>query len=218
MAVAKPKPRSKPKERPRRTQQERREGTIRKLLDAATGVLIEVGHSEASVQRICARADVSQGALFRHFPSREALMVAVGEDVGQQLLVRYREQFEALGETNDIRAAMRLMRDACRSRLNQAWYELRVAARTNDTMRHSLAPVYKRYGEDIERLAGALLPDLAAAALGDRFPVLVTSLVAMFDGEVMQRFVVKAPRVEEARFELIAQAVALLTDQARASR
>src|SRR5258708_31698210 len=217
MAVAKTKPRSKPKERPRRTQQERREGTIRKLLDAATGVLIEVGYSEASVQRICARAAVSQGALFRHFPSREALMVAVGEDVGHQLLVRYREQFEALGGTNDIRAAMRLMRDACRSRLNQAWYELRIAARTNDTMRHSLAPVYKRYGEDIERLAGALLPNLAAS-LDDRFPVLVTSLVAMFDGEVMQRFVVKAPRVEEARLELIADAVALLTDQARASR
>ena len=54
----------------RRTQQERREGTIRKLLDAAAETLIEVGYSEASVQRICARAEVSQGALFRHFASR----------------------------------------------------------------------------------------------------------------------------------------------------
>jgi AcrR family transcriptional regulator len=217
MAAAKTKARSKPKERRRRTQQERREGTIRKLLDAATGVLIEVGYSEASVQRICARADVSQGALFRHFPSREALMVAVGEDVGDQLLARYREQFEALGEADDVGVAMRLMRDACRSRLNQAWYELRIAARTNDTMRHALGPVYKRYGKDIERLAGALLPDLAAS-LGDRFPVLVSSLIAMFDGEVMQRFVMKAPRVEEARLELIAEAVALLTGRMRPTK
>ena len=208
----------KPKEKPRRTQQERREGTVRKLLDAATSTLIEVGWSLASVQRICARAGVSQGALFRHFPSREALMVGVGEDVGHQLLVRYRVEFEALGkEQEDLVAAMRLVRDTCRSRLNQAWYELRMAARTNDTLRHSLEPVCKRYYDDIERLARVLLPDLATA-LGDRFSVLVGTLLVMFDGEVMQRFVVKMPKVEEARLELLAGAVSLFTSYSRASR
>ncbi|MEO7093698.1 MAG: helix-turn-helix domain-containing protein, partial [Polyangiales bacterium] len=134
MTIARAKPPAVPNakkkpEKPRRTQQERREGTIRKLLDAATSMLIEVGWAEASVQRICARGEVSQGALFRHFPSREALMVAVAEDVGHQLLVRYRVEFEALGDQReDVVAAMRLVREACRSRLNQAWYELRMAA------------------------------------------------------------------------------------------
>jgi AcrR family transcriptional regulator len=224
MAAGKASPKTSPKtaakgpERPRRTQQERREGTIRKLLDAATNTLIDVGYSEASVQRICARAEVSQGALFRHFPSREALMVAVGEDVGHQLLLRYRVELEALGtEAEDVVAAIRLVRDACRSRLNQAWYELRMAARTNDTLRHALAPVAKRYFDDIERLARQLLPTLAAA-LGDRFTVLVSTLLATFDGEVMQRFVVKAPRIEEARLELLAGAVQLFGGHSRASR
>jgi AcrR family transcriptional regulator len=209
-------PRSKPKLR--RTQQERREGTIRKLLDAGANTLIDVGYSEASVQRICARAGVSQGALFRHFPSREALMVAVAEDVGHQLLVRYRAEFEALGDAReDIVVAMQLVRDACRSRLNQAWYELRMAARTNDTLRRALAPVSKRYLDDIERLARVLLPTLAAS-LGDRFSVLVGTLLAMFDGEVMQRYVVKAPRMEQARLELLAGAVQLFETYSRASR
>src|SRR4051794_17665171 len=99
MAKAKTKTSAKTKQDPpRRTQQERREGTIRKLLFAATETLIEVGYAEASVQRICARAGVSQGALFRHFPSREALMVAASADVGNRLLLQYREEFEALGE------------------------------------------------------------------------------------------------------------------------
>lgn len=209
-----------PKAKPRRTQQERREGTIRKLLDAATQTLIDVGYAEASVQRICARAGTSQGALFRHFPSREALMVAVGEDVGQRLLVQYRGKLESLGEQRgDVMVAMRLVRQACRSRLNQAWYELRMAARTNEALRRALGPVCRRYYEDIERLACLLLPDLAEA-LGERFSVLVATVLMMFDGEVMQRNVVKMPRHEDARLELLASAVQLLSSypSPRASR
>ena len=208
------------KDKPRRTQQERREGTIRKLLDAATETLVEVGWAEASVQRICARAGVSQGALFRHFASREALMVAVGEDVGGQLLLQYRGEFERLGERRgDVMIALRLVRDACRSQLNQAWYELRMAARTNDVLRRALGPVCRRYYEDIERLARLLLPELAEA-LGDRFTILVGTVLMMFDGEVMQRYVVKLPRHEDARLELLAGAVQMLSGHSstRASR
>jgi AcrR family transcriptional regulator len=199
----------------RRTQKERREGTIRRLLDAATETLIDVGYAEASVQRICARAELSQGALFRHFATREALMVAVGEDVGAQLLDRYRKKFVALprpvdGRQNDVAAAMRLVRDACRSRLNQAWYELAVAARTNDTLRKALEPVARRYHADIARLARELLPDLAAS-LGDSFDGLVGTIIAVFDGEVLHRMVAKNPEVEDARLEMLAGAVALLT-------
>lgn len=195
----------------RRTQQERREGTIRKLLDAGAETLIEVGYAEASVQRICARAEVSQGALFRHFPSREALMVAVGEDIGAQLLERYRKRFDALPDKqNDLASAMRLVREACRSRLNQAWYELAMAARTNENLRKGLEPVARRYYDDIARLAQELLPELAAS-LGDSFEVLVGTILAVFDGEVVHRFLLKEPKTEEARIEILAGAVNLLT-------
>jgi AcrR family transcriptional regulator len=193
----------------RRTQQERREGTIRKLLDAATDTLIDVGYAEASVQRICARAEVSQGALFRHFATREALMVAVGEDVGAQLLARYKKKFEALGG-NDVVQAMRLVRDTCRSRLNQAWYELSMAARTNENLRKGLTPVGRRYHDDIAELARQLLPELATK-LGPSFDVLVGTIIAVFDGEVIHRFVLKEPAEEEARLEILASAVKMLT-------
>lgn len=184
----------------RRTQQERRETTIRKLLDAAADTLIEHGYAEASIQRICARTELSQGALFRHFATREALMVAVGQDVGAQLLERYRRKFIAVRNHHEdnITAAMRLLRDTCRSRPNQAWYELATAARTNENLRKALEPVARRYYEDIAKLARELLPEVAAK-MGDAFELLVGTIVAVFDGESIHRFVLREPRARSSR-------------------
>jgi AcrR family transcriptional regulator len=195
----------------RRTQKERREGTIRKLLDAATETLIDVGYAEASVQRICARAGLSQGALFRHFATREALMVAVGEDVGGQLLERYKKKFDKLarGPGDVAPAAMRLVREMCRSRSNQALYELMSAARTNAALKKALQPIARRYHENIVRLARELLPE-DATTLGDTFEAIITMILAVFDGETMHRFVLEQPRLEQARFDVLAGAVALL--------
>ena len=188
----------------RRTQAERREGTIRKLLDAATSSLVEVGYAATSVQVICDRAGTSQGALFRHFDSREALMVAVGEDVGRRTLLRYRREFSSLlGQEDGAVQAARLLRDRCHSRINQAWYELTMAARTSPTLRKGLRPVAVAYYADIERLARELLPDLAER-LGDRFSVLVDTAVAVFDGEMLHRFVLPQPAIERARLDMFA--------------
>jgi AcrR family transcriptional regulator len=200
----------------RRTQLERREGTIRKLLDAAADTLIEVGYSEASTQRICARTGLSQGALFRHFPTREALMVAVGEDVGAQLLEQYKKKFKAVKKSDhDVAAAMRLLRDSCRSRLNQAWFELSIAARTNATLQKALEPVARDYFASICATGRELLPDVSAA-LGDSFDTLVSTVVAVFDGEQLHRFIVRGPRaVDDERIELLAVALQALVKRAR---
>jgi AcrR family transcriptional regulator len=200
----------------RRTQEERRETTIRKLLSAATDALVDDGYAAASVQNVCARAELSQGALFRHFPTREALMVAVGEDVGRQMLARYKRDFEALRDKEEpLVLAIRLVRERVRSRLNQAWYELAVAARTSASLRKSLKPVAERYDEEISALAVELLPDLAAA-MGDRFPALVSTIVAVFDGESLHRFMIRKPAIEEQRVELLVAMAGMLSARPRA--
>jgi AcrR family transcriptional regulator len=187
----------------RRTQKERREGTIRKILDAATDTLIDNGYAEASVQRICDRAGVSQGALFRHFPSREDLMVAVGEDVGARILEAYRKK---VAKHTSIVDAVEVIRHACRSRINAAWYELQLAARTNEHLREALEPVSRRYYEHIIEMARELKPE-AALKLGPMFDLVVTSIIALFDGETTHRFVVRDSKLEEARLGLIVRAV-----------
>jgi AcrR family transcriptional regulator len=194
----------------RRTQEERSAATIRKLLDAATETLVDVGYAEASVQRICARAEVSQGALFRHFPTREALMVAVGTDVAERTLKSFRGQFDrARGEEAPHLVALRLVRAHCRSRLNMAWYELAMAARTRPALRKALGPVLLGYHADIAALAAELLPDLAAQ-FGERFASFVDVVVAMFDGESVERFVVSRPKSDFARLEILSAVAALV--------
>lgn len=197
----------------RRTQRARREGTIRKLLDAATDTLIELGYARASVQAVCLRAGVSQGGLFRHFSSREALMVAVGLDVGQRLLDDFRRTFAAQRDAEEpIGLALRLLRDQTRSRLNQAWYELAIAARTHESLRAPLAEAAAAYHASIERVARDVLPEVAAA-LGDDFGVLVDTAVSVFDGENVHRFVFDRPDVEERRIALLTTAVRTLAQK-----
>lgn len=205
----------------KRTQRERRESMIRRLLDAATEVVIDVGYGEASVQRICARADVSQGALFRHFATREALMLAVVEDVGAKLLAEYRVRFESLPARarGDVATALRLLRASCRSRLNSAWYELAMAARTSEPLRRGLEPVARRYHDNIARVARELFPALSAS-LGEAFDVLVTTMIAVFDGEVVHRLMLPPASAadEDARIDLLAGAIGALVPEPRQAR
>ena len=199
----------------RRTQDERRASTMRKVVDAATDALIAVGYAEASVQEVCKRAGVSTGGLFRHFATREALMVAVGQDVGAKLLARYRRDFEALaGEREPLELALRLVRSSCRSQLNQAWYELAMAARTNKRLHAALGPMAERYYADIAALARELLPELADV-LGEYFPIMVSTIIAVFDGEVVHRFMMKKPIIEEARVQLLLSITRQLIAHAR---
>ncbi len=200
-----------------RTQEERRTGTIRKLLDAACDELVEVGYSGATTAKICARAGTSQGALFRHFPTRESLMVAVGEDIGSGMLESYAAAFRdatAPGRANvsdPLVGALGLVRQHCRSRKNQAFYELMVAARTDDRLKEALGPPTAAYYVAIEGLARALLPELAEA-LGTRFPLLVDTLLAVFDGEALHGFVLPdTERRDAPRVELLASIVRLLS-------
>lgn len=194
----------------RRTQADRKASTIALLLAAATDALIELGYAGASVQQICQRAGVSQGGLFRHFPTRETLMVAVAADASASVLASYRTTYTKKSRSADpLRLALSLLRAACRSRANQAWYELALAARTDTALRDAIAPLAASYYDAIRTLARALLPD-HAAALGPRFDVLVDTLVATFDGEQMQRFM--NPRLvrDEPRLDLLHSLVSAL--------
>jgi TetR/AcrR family transcriptional regulator, transcriptional repressor for nem operon len=48
----------------------------RKLLDAAVCVIREKGYAATSVDDLCAKAGVTKGAFFHHFPSKDSLAVA----------------------------------------------------------------------------------------------------------------------------------------------
>ena len=51
-------------------------GARSKLLDAAISIIRMKGYAATSVDELCARAGVTKGAFFHHFPSKDSLAVA----------------------------------------------------------------------------------------------------------------------------------------------
>lgn len=197
-----------PEKATRRTQGERRETMTRRLLDAARDELVLSGYAGATTARVCERAGVSQGALFRHFPTREALMVAVAEDVGARLLASYEAAFRARSRDGApldelLRRALRLVREHCLGHENQALYELVVASRVDPRLREVVGPRRASYHAAIVALSAGLFPGLAEV-MGEQFSLLVGTLLAVFDGEALHGFVLpRDPAVDEARIELL---------------
>ena len=60
--------------------QQRSEETRARLLQAAQKKFSENGYEAASVDEICAEAGVSKGAFYHHFPSKQAVFLALFED------------------------------------------------------------------------------------------------------------------------------------------
>jgi AcrR family transcriptional regulator len=60
-----------------RMPQQRAEETRSRILDAAVRKFANAGYDSASVDDICAEAGVSKGAFYHHFPSKQAVFLAL---------------------------------------------------------------------------------------------------------------------------------------------
>lgn len=58
---------------------ERRDQQVLRILDAAKLCFVRSGFQGASMQQICSEAGMSPGALYRYFPSKEAIIEAITE-------------------------------------------------------------------------------------------------------------------------------------------
>lgn len=149
----------------RRTQQERRDATIAKLLDGTISALAEVGYARSTVKEICQRAGVSQGALFRYFDTRIALIAASAAEVARRQHAAYAEALDATlrDATPDVDLldrSLEWMQLGVRDPLNDVWVELRTAARTDPELRAAVTPVARATYADTE-VTAASLPDSA---------------------------------------------------------
>ncbi len=199
----------------RRTQAERRASTVRRLLDATTEALIEIGYYGTTVAEVCSRAGLSQGALFRHFDTRIALLIAVADDIDQGLRALYRRDFEKLRPTHadELVLALSVLRANVASPLHQAWFELLMAARTDSALHAALLPIWQRRAADDQALAALLLP-APARELPD-FDVIVDTMVTLFHGEGVDRFLRHDPAAETRRMNWLIERLRPLLAPAR---
>ncbi len=73
------------------------------ILDAAISTFAEYGYHGAKMETIAERADVTKPILYRHFPSKLSLIVALVDQAGENLIEALSQPFE---EWMDWRAAI----------------------------------------------------------------------------------------------------------------
>lgn len=73
---------------------ERRDQTIRRILDAARKCFVASGFQGASMHQICAEAEMSPGALYRYFPSKEAIINAIAENDRREDMETFAAMFD----------------------------------------------------------------------------------------------------------------------------
>lgn len=185
-----------------RTQQQRREQTVARLLDASIETIIEIGYARASAAVICKRAGLSVGALFRHYPTIGDFMAATAYEVLRRQLELFSKRVAEIptGEP-PLPAVLTVLRDITGNDTNAVLYELMIAARTDDKLRATLADVLTEYGAKIVDAA-------AAAPAAEQFPaesrVVVTALLTnTFDGAAMLRPVLPDPELEARKIAML---------------
>lgn len=190
-----------------RTQQQRREETVARLLQASIDTIIEVGYARASAAVITKRVGVSVGALFRHFETMGDFMAATAYEVLRRQLETFTKQVaEIPADRPALPAALTILRDITAGSTNAVLYELMVAARTDEKLKETLQNVLGQYSAKIHDAARAL-PG-AESFPEETFPVIVALMTNVFDGAAIVRGVLPQPELEEQRIPML---TALLT-------
>jgi AcrR family transcriptional regulator len=146
-----------------RTQAERRASTQTKVLDATVEALVAVGYAGASTPEICRRAGVSQGALFRYWPTKGELLAEAAAHLLGRVTEAYEQAFTDRGGVT-AREALEALWDTYRLPDLQAAVELYVAARTDPELAAALRVIEPAHRANLQRIATQVV-DPALVAL-----------------------------------------------------
>ena len=167
------------------TQQKRSAATRLRLLDATIEVLSELGYARTSTPEICRRAGVSQGALFKHFPSKTILLGAAVRHLFASLVADFAAAFDRISERRDrVGAAVPLLWETFNEPGLQVAFELYTAARTDADLRTALAPVLDEHRKNLRAQARRLFPE---AARDPGFEDAVDTILAAMQGLALLR-------------------------------
>ena len=145
------------------TQDQRRAATRAALMDAALDCLVSHGVAGCTTAAVCARAGVSSGALFNHFPSKAALLGAVAARVLDTAVADYVARFAEISAVSGdpLGDAVRLLWQTHDDPRLAAVLELFVAARTDRALAAQVEAVNSPHTERVLGVARDLLPAYA---------------------------------------------------------
>jgi AcrR family transcriptional regulator len=142
----------------REPRQERSRTTRRRLVEAAVECIAELGWHGTTVAVIAERAGVSRGAAQHHFPTRENLVAAAVEHVGEVQLLVLRERADDLPSGPDrTEHVVDMLLGLYTGPLFRAALHLWVAASSDEALRRTLVPLEAIVGREAHRMAVELL-------------------------------------------------------------
>jgi len=190
-----------PPTRPRRTQQERREETRQRLLDATIDCLVEYGFAHTTTQRVQERAGVSRGALLHHFASKADLLAAATHHVAELRLAHIRA--ETSSGAPSLEQGLALLRAAMSGPHFLAGLELWLAARTDPDLKAALLPAEREVGAAQRAVISDILgPDVTAR---EDFALLCESLLVLHRGLALTSVLREDPTFEDKLLRLWVQ-------------
>lgn len=147
-----------------RKQAERRASTQAALLDATVQALRELGYARTTTTEIVARAGVSQGALFRYFPTKEALLSAAATALCASLFPRFRAAMQSRGKGADpVERVVRGVWRVFKTDEVRVLHELYAAAPNEPALKKALQPVLAAHREKTLEVAREMIPELAGS-------------------------------------------------------
>lgn len=149
--------------------QARAEKTRQALLEATYACLVEHGVAGTTTTTIVKRAGVSQGALFKHFESKHAILAAATAEIfsamvteSQALLAK--RQREREGSALEVGA--NVLVDLAHTDRLQVCLALYAASRTDPHLQEALKPAFAAQQANVRRsIRASLQGELSAAAL-----------------------------------------------------
>ncbi|WP_326834031.1 TetR/AcrR family transcriptional regulator [Amycolatopsis rhabdoformis] len=142
----------------REPQQERSRTTRRRLIEAAMDCIGERGWHGVTVAVIAERAGVSRGAAQHHFPTREDLVAAAVELLGEAQITELRTKAEGLPTgTSRIEGVVEMVLNLYTGPMFRAALQLWAVAAGDAQLRGTLVPLEARVGREAHRVTVELL-------------------------------------------------------------
>jgi AcrR family transcriptional regulator len=140
---------------------ERRSTSIDKLLAASLELLCEKGYARFRSAEVAERSGMSQGSVFRYFPTKMALIEASLERSLADHLERLASVFASLPAEQRSRRTLMLNLWAVLSHREFAWtYEVYAAAAHDDELRTTLSDVLLKHRVNVDELSMSLATDM----------------------------------------------------------
>jgi AcrR family transcriptional regulator len=194
--------------RVRRTREEQREETRRRLVDAAKKTFVRRGYEATSVEEIAEAAGYTRGAVYSNFRDKDELYVTVLEACMNEKLAEVGAIVAHCSTVAERIAALRTFFTEDDDHHSAILYaELQLAAARHPDLRRKLRTMFERH------LENTLLVVVGRALPVDTFRTIFTTMFAVIEGIALQRASGNAtPEVGRAARQIVYDAVCPLLE------